>query len=313
MALQSNWNFNNSDLQWLLTCEKSKEHSITSWVYAAQAIIACSSGLIIFAKYNSISVLNLNVHIDAISNTWWIIYCIIGTLRAILNSINFWLYDNENRTETEKTIEHLITADWSSKALETLILCFALNYQRKYRSSAQINEEVDSYSKSGKARSQFSFRRYLMKAMASSGAVLLALALVTWIGIILLFVNYSKPNPTPYFWIYVGCCGLLHLAALWLTILIIVKSLAEGPSIFTKILLLLAVLLAMPIDIPGFIWQNVFTSSKCYIHYFSILDIFGVLKCVSYFFFVLAVRAEYLRLKQECQWAMLSEVQRFSF
>jgi len=43
----------------------------------------------VFYFIHSIRVLNLNIHIDAISNTWWIVYFLVSALRSVLNSIKY--------------------------------------------------------------------------------------------------------------------------------------------------------------------------------------------------------------------------------
>eukprot|EP00112_Aurelia_sp_Birch-Aquarium-sp1_P023970 Seg7357.1 transcript_id=Seg7357.1/GoldUCD/mRNA.D3Y31 product="hypothetical protein" protein_id=Seg7357.1/GoldUCD/D3Y31 len=250
---------------WTNNCE------ITGWIHATLAIIAILCAVITFAKYNSIRILNLNIHIDAISNTWWMFFYAIAGSRSILNSVKW-------ATSEKKTSQAFVVADWSVQVLEVLVLCFALNYQRKYRSAAHINDEIDSYSKSGSGRKAnvISFKRGVQKALASSGTVLCTFAICTWATIVCFFVllnqsNTQKARSFGIFWIYVGLSCLLHLTAVFLSIVIMRKGSSEGPSWLMKILLFCGVLLTIPGDIPVVVWNHCIfdctTSSSCNLRY----------------------------------------------
>lgn len=276
---------------------------VTASIYFLDSLLAAFLGFIIYWRYNSISILNLKIRIDAISNTWWIIYYVFVGLRSILNCIRYSLGTK---------LEGFFLSDWILVTLETLILCFGLNYQRKYRSSSQINEEIDYYSKTDRKQEQFSLRRGIFKTVLSSGTVVALIALICF-GVIPVFALTSRvSNHILWFWVYFGFSSLLHLAALFLAMFILLKKSADGPSILMKLFLCAAVMLLLPADIPMFVWKQC-AKMQCLCNFMTIFDVWVLLKVLSGLSLFFAVRLEYLRLKQECQWAMLNEVQRFSF
>eukprot|EP00794_Sanderia_malayensis_P004565 gene4565-5162_t len=274
---------------------------VTALLFFIESFVSALLGFAIYWKYNSISILNLRICIAAISNTWWIIYFIFLGLRSILNCIRYSLGQPR---------EGFFLSDWVLATVEVLILCFGLNYQRKYRSSAQINDEIDQYTKSATRNNRANMKQAVLRTVASSGSLLSLVAFVIFIAIVMFAVVGS--NTIKWFWIYFGFSSLFHFISLLLVFIIMFKTISDGPSIYMKFLLFSAVLLMIPSDFPMFIWRNCFDIS-CICGFFTLFDLFVLMKIISFFLLFFAVRSEFLRLQQECQWAMLNEVQKFSF
>lgn len=281
----------------------SIHNPVTSSLFLLETLLCAFLSLVIYWKYNSINILNLKIRIAAISNTWWIIYFVLAGLRSLLNCIRYSL---------GSSLEGFFLADWMLGTVEVLILCFGLNYQRKYRSSAQINDEIDKYSQSETRNKRYSLRQGVFRTIASSGSILSLQALVTLVTAVMFALTQKNSNHIRWFWIYFGFSASFHLTALFLALVIFCKRVADGPTIMMKVLLVSAVLMLMPGDVPMWIWQECI-KFHCMSNLVTLFDVWVLLKIASSLFIFLAVRFEFLRLQQECQWAMLNEVQRFSF
>jgi len=306
-------NFDNSSFFVRSNCkENAADLPPTLWIFVGQALVSSVFAVITFMTYNSIRVLNLNIHIDAISNTWWIVYFLVSALRSVLNSIKYSVDANH--------VKALEVTDWCVVDLKMLILCFALNYQRKYRSSDLITMEINKVGRSEQPSRRIKLFLGVKKTLSSSGLVLCTFAIVTLASIIVSCVlistdNTDKNGQQYLFWIYVGSISWNGLVSLFLVYFAMDVRSSEGPRLRIKIMFILAVLLSLPSDLPFHIWRNcIFEHTFCFIkNIFSFYDCVVLLDVLSLFLFFLIMRREYLRLKQECEWAMLNEVQRFNF
>jgi len=83
-------------------------------------------------RYNSVTVFEMKVQQPSISNTMWILYFVSLFLRAGTDATRFALYD-PNGKAIKDTV--LVVISLVLTGLTTLFLSFALNHQRRHRSS----------------------------------------------------------------------------------------------------------------------------------------------------------------------------------
>jgi len=153
--------------------------------------------------------------------------------------------------------------------LKMLILCFALNYQRKYRSSDLITMEINKVGRSEQPSRRIKLFLGVKKTLSSSGLVLCTFAIVTLASIIVSCVlistdNTDKNGQQYLFWIYVGSISWNGLVSLFLVYFAMDVRSSEGPRLRIKIMFILAVLLSLPSDLPFHIWRNcIFEHTFC--------------------------------------------------
>lgn len=104
-------------------------------------------GAIILLRYNSVRVWSKKIRPPSISNTLWVVFygCVgiryhpLGFANSSLLTPSSSILDCIRYGVPEKTIEHyalgLASASFVFHGLTSLILCLALNHQRRYRST----------------------------------------------------------------------------------------------------------------------------------------------------------------------------------
>lgn len=284
-------------------CSTSKGATVsaTTILYGCHAALSFLLVFVTYLYYNSVTVLNYSIHINAISNNWWIIYFVVAGARSVVQSVQY----SHKYGEEGYFLTNLITVGF-----EVLLLCLALNYQRRFRTSAFITREIDRVGKYGPGRSLCSDFKGLCRAFTSSGTVFMFQFLFI-VGALLLF-RLLNDQHAELFWLYVSFLLLLNVSAFIVCAFIAARSGVDEPAVKTKVYFFLSVLLAIPERLPLFFWIHC-TNMKCWGDVMTLFDLWIIFKMMSFLCIFRALHLEYNRLKHECQYAMLNEVQGYNF
>ncbi|KAJ7391150.1 hypothetical protein OS493_020180 [Desmophyllum pertusum] len=106
-------------------------HPVTSIIYIVTAVLCILLSLVTHFKYNSVTVLNLRVRSNVISNVAWIAYLVVLVLRSTLGAVIYGI---------TQANDHGVL-----KSLEILCLSLALYHQWRYRSAGFIQQEINSF------------------------------------------------------------------------------------------------------------------------------------------------------------------------
>ncbi|KAJ7391129.1 hypothetical protein OS493_020154 [Desmophyllum pertusum] len=110
----------------------------------------------------------------------------------------------------------------------------------------------------------------------------------------------------PLYWTYMGLLWTQSITAIVWVILIATNKNEDGPTLVTKLLLVVGVVITLPGDIPSFVWSSCITSHKCIPwYYLTYYDFALFLSIPSVIIFFLVLRTEFLRLDQEAQYSVL--------
>lgn len=284
-------------------------HPVTSIIYVTTAFLCILLSLVTHFKYNSVRVLNLTVRSHVISNTAWIVYLAVLFLRSALGAVIYGMTPAQEEDKPLKLMVYFI-ADGALKSLEVLCLLWALHHQWKYRSSGFFQQEINSfnsgeYSLTGSDHGIRPNRLFKSK----SGALFVIQFLFAMLFLILLetlfYRNERSEGLKALYWTYLGMVWIQCITTIVWVISIAKNRHEEGPTLITKILLVVAVIILLPGDIPSFVWSFCI---QCKCHPWSFLtwyDIALFLSIPSVIIFFLVLRTEFLRLDQEAQYSVV--------
>lgn len=279
---------------------------LTTYEYAAMAAVSYLLFIVTYRFYNKVRVLNYSIHINAISNYWWSNYFLFLAIRSTILSAQY----NKNLNTNSYYL-----ANWIIGGIEVLLLCYALTFQQRFRSLNLINQEIDEEIIGQEMDNGGLIHSFLgsLRACKSGGLILLA----EFILLVASLVIFVKGNDFWYengitithiaFWCYTGLVILLHLTSVVISFVISLQHSYDGPYARTKVCLILAVLVNSFESIPMFIWIDC-AGITCYGNVMTLFDVFVISKFLSVLFVYLALHFEYHRLKNECQYMILTEV-----
>lgn len=285
-------------------------HPVTSIIYVTTAFLCVFLGLVTHFRYNSVTVLNLIVRSHVISNTAWIVYLAVLFLRSTLGAV---IYGATSAQEPAKPLRLMVyfIADGALKSLEVLCLSWALHHQWKYRSSGFFQQEINSfnsgeYSITGSDNGLRPNKLFKSK----SGALFVVQFLFAMLFLILLEVllHHRKERTEgleALYWTYLGMVWIQCITTVVWVISIAKNRHEEGPTLMTKILLVIAVIIILPGDIPPFVWSFCI---QCKYKPWPILTCYDIalfLSIPSVIIFFLVLRTEFLRLDQEAQYRVV--------
>jgi len=198
-----------------------------------------------------------------------------------------------------------------------LCLTLALDHQRKHRSflenkkvkeeTTQINSDIEDFGESEK------FNRKVYKVLgklAIPGVLFLLYFISIFIGFFL--------NRLETFWVFVTFYSLQRVPLLVLLGIIIGTGAPEpeGPTIFSKALLALGILLNLVNEVPLTMWSYIVliassnSTEPCNVGGFaSTVDVIHLLFLLSQIFLFFFLRAEFFRNKDYCVWKIVSKRQ----
>ncbi|XP_031549739.1 uncharacterized protein LOC116301359 isoform X1 [Actinia tenebrosa] len=215
----------------------------------------CTISLILTCwKFNSITVLNIRVRPTAISNILWIFYFSILGIRSMILGIAY--IDNGHILEENTVIPKILfPTENVFKILEVLFLSWALEYQRKHRSRGFIQDELEQFNDRTDESSK-SFR--LSKKVLKTTYNIFTAQAVLCLASLAVFLLENKKDKIEYlYWTFHGCVWSLCISCIVLMFVIVLhRTIDEGPSILTKVFLFFGVVLTLPADIPLFIWKQ---------------------------------------------------------
>lgn len=99
------------------------------------------------------------------------------------------------------------------------------------------------------------------------------------------------------YWIYLCLYWIQCITSVVLAILIATNKNEDGPTFLVKLSFLVGVFFSLPGDVPSFIWSCISYSDASIGYCFALAFSF-----LSVLFLFIALRAEFLRLKQEAQY-----------
>lgn len=299
-------------MMWNVTCDTGTYSSYfilntncTSLRYPVTSIeygIMAGTGYILFVItylfYNSVKIFNQYMFMNAISNYWWNAYFLLLAIRSTVMSIQYYEHSEDFV---------FFYANWLIGGFEVLFLCYALSYQHNYRSLNLVNQEIEEEDIA--ERSVACKISGTLRVCQQGGVILFFEFILMIAAIIMLRVakNWAAAKQEYIFWCYVAFLGVLHITAILISLTISWKHQYDGPYVKTKFFLIVAVLINCLESIPIFIWNNC-VHIQCIGNILTLFDIMIIVKIFSVLLIYLALHYEHFRLKEECQFLVLSEV-----
>lgn len=264
------------------------------------ALLCLLLSLITHLRYNSICVLNVTLRSSIISNGLWMIYFTILSLRSVVGAV---MYVPDPTCKNPAASRHqltacLIIADAALRPLEVLCLCRALQHQFLFRSQGILQQEIHIYNSQEDSFSGTEPGSSMSERTEKndSGALLLAQFILAVVFIILLLALTPEVTVGIY-WIYLCLYWIQCITSVILAILIVTNKNEDGPTFLVKLSFLVGVFFSLPGDVPSFIWSCISYSHASIGYCFALAFSF-----LSVLFLFIALRAEFLRLKQEAQY-----------
>lgn len=268
------------------------------------ALLCLLLSLITHLRYNSICVLNATFRSSIISNGLWMIYFTILSLRSVVGAVMYVPDPTctiKNPATSHQLTACLIIADAALRPLEVLCLCRALQHQFLFRSQGILQQEIHLYNSqedsfSGTEPGSSMSEAAVRTEKNDSGALLLAQFIVAVVFIILLLALTQEVTVGIY-WIYLCLYWIQCITSVVLAILIAANKNEDGPTFLVKLFFLVGVFFSLPGDVPSFIWSCI-----SYSHALTGYCVALAFSFLSVLFLFIALRAEFLRLKQEAQY-----------
>ncbi|KAL9980494.1 hypothetical protein ACROYT_G009094 [Oculina patagonica] len=278
-------------------------HPVTSIIYITIAAVCILSSLVTHFKYNSVTVLNLKVRSNVISNVAWIAYFTVLFVRSVVGAVIYGI-TSKNDNQPTKLMVYFI-ADGALKSLEVLCLSWALHHQWKYRSAGFIQQEINSFNSGEDSVLGSDLVIATRKFMNYKAGILFVTQFLLAILFLILLEALQKTLEALY-WTFIGLLWTQCITTVVWVILIATNRNEEGPTLMTKILLVVGVVIILPGDIPSFVWSFCILSCKCIPWAFlTVFDFALFLSIPSVIIFFLVLRTEFLRLDQEAQYSVL--------
>ncbi len=103
-----------------------------TFIYGALALTSAAFAMVAGFKYNSVTVFNRSIRTENISNTLWILFYLLTSMRGAINAVKYAL-DNEKESSLDN---YFFYTSIILRGLTAFALSLALNHQRRYRSSS---------------------------------------------------------------------------------------------------------------------------------------------------------------------------------
>lgn len=279
-----------------------RQTAVPLTLHIVLALLCLLLSLITHLRYNSICVLNVTLRSSIISNGLWMIYFTILSLRSVVGAV-MYVPDVtcKNPAASHRLTACLIIADAALRPLEVLCLCRALQHQFLFRSQGILQQEIHLYNSqedsfSGTEPGSSMSEAAVRTDKNDSGALLLAQFILAVVFIILLLA-LTQDVTVGIYWIYLCLYWIQCITSVVLAILIATNKNEDGPTVLVKLYFLVGVFFSLPGDVPSFIWSCISYSDASIGYCFALAFSF-----LSVLFLFIALRAEFLRLKQEAQY-----------
>jgi len=294
------------DYDWSESCRDFLgNYPSTSVLFGLFGITSLGFSIVIAFKYNYIKVLNRRVHSATISNTFWIVFYFTDGLRQIFNSVRFAMLE----TEGTRLKDTLFLGSLVLYGVTTLSLSFALNHQRKYRSSSMINNSKESHENDPLLSSNSHSILRGLNAISLLEYGFLSLFLVY---IIFLYLEIAQSDHTVFEILFLSIFALQRFPIVILAFFIVINRSNEGPTRRNKLYLCLATLINAVGYLPTALWIDLLPEG-CVIFIANWIDLMESLHAISLVLFFLFLRNEYIRNMEETIWKTVSTIQSTSF
>ncbi|EFC39080.1 predicted protein [Naegleria gruberi] len=313
-------------------------------------VIAFSSLLfasIVFSSFNSVFLPHIRKRIrtSSISNNLWIVYFVFVGLRAVLNAVHFG--KPTSLRKDSKFLYAMTIVGMILHSLTAYFLTLALNYQRKHRSGFSVeatgNSRLSSfhqqiYEDREEEKLQSTFQRrtaWIRKIVVKGFWVIFSFESLATIcftfSLIAIFLRALNANSAQsgelYRWIQLGAMLFQRIPIIIICFLIIMSGFFSifkkkssqdhrtgGPTIFTRILIFVALLLNIPNDLPLSYWNYFLYGLRedrivpgCMFYFASIFDAVLLLFFFSLVLWLFVMIIEFRRYRKETVEAALSD------
>jgi hypothetical protein len=280
-------------------------------------ILGCTSAIFAIltaAKYNSVMVYDRPERKPAISNTWWILYYIGITVRAVIDGTKYALTDQKHET-TESLV--LIVISLLLYGVCTLMISFALQHQKEFRSKFAFSSSLSrsstskaSFPTTSRIESSAAINRdspktgmcHNLKEKILSVRSIFVILFLIYCGAEYSMFIYREPGDQPYYIFFLVAFGIQRVPVIILVAFIIFsfpENKIEGPLISSRVILLIATILDTVNNLPVTLWAEIIEDPECLFGAISIVDIIHIVFWFAQVLFFLFLRAEFVRNKEQ--------------
>ncbi|KAL6077355.1 G protein-coupled receptor [Balamuthia mandrillaris] len=285
------------------------------FVYILMAMTSLVFCLIAAIKYNSVKVFNRSIRTENISNTMWILFYVFIALRAASNAVRYAL----DRHSDEYLDTYFVYSSIVLYGVTALSLCFALNHQRKHRSTAPAPPQRTPVNEEGRETDPLLTRYGRIRKTVGWSELIFILLFLLYIAFLILFIVKNGGSDKDHrLWLILFIVAFaLQRAPIVILVLIIVlqhsslfqkAGTQDGPTLKSKIYLVVAAVLNLANDLPLPVWAKILPDN-CIFWIGSYVDLIHIIYFISLLFFFLFIRSEYLRNMEECIWTTVSQIQ----
>eukprot|EP00050_Salpingoeca_kvevrii_P017395 m.64752 g.64752 ORF g.64752 m.64752 type:complete len:331 (-) comp7540_c0_seq1:218-1210(-) len=304
--------------------ERAQSHLGTGCMFGAWLVLGLACAAVTQRRFNSVSVSNRSVHSARISNSYWIAYFLFVAARGAVGAVRY-LYTLEHSPAAD---EGVFIAEGMLHGMSAMMLCFALDHQRKYRSDDPTDThdegtpllegrvclgQVPAFSQAPMTGSaHLCLLLTLLQAINSTPLLtgFIGLQAVALVGLLVAMIHYMDSMELLY--IYIGVHGSQQALQLLLILIILVTSSAKGPTVSAKLFLALGTIFTSPNALPTTYWAKVLPDG-CPLHVASWPDVVLFMDVFSLIFFLLFLRSEFLRYKNSCIHDYVSHINTLKF
>jgi len=243
----------------------------------------------------------------AISNTWWILYFISITLRAVVDAIKFAIIDTLNFPQSLA----LIILSLLLYGVCTLFISFALYHQKQYRSkfgyshlqttgSSLFNSSIDSSSAVININSKEDSETF--KDKLYSVRTVFVIFFLIYLGSLYGLFGTPREQESGYFIFFLVVFAVQRLPVLIIAFIIVFstpENKIEGPTRSSRFILFIGAILDTINNIPVTIWAEIIDDEGCIFHIIGKVDIIHILFCLAQLVFFIFLRREFFRNKEQ--------------
>eukprot|EP00040_Diaphanoeca_grandis_P028880 m.168069 g.168069 ORF g.168069 m.168069 type:complete len:351 (-) comp31490_c0_seq1:71-1123(-) len=296
--------------------------------YGTIILLACISAItfasIIAWRYNHVLVIHRRVRTRTVSNTNWIVYFIAAGVENGLHLCRILTWELNNDVLNFS----LFYAQLFASGLSAILLCLALDYQRRYRSHNPPS--VPTGFSVPPTNGSFPDSKFLIQSVngqggslesgnnnrsVCSGAMAILLQSGVYCGLLIVEIVFkygggnSDLSDLVLKWLFMASIWLMQITLVLLAVVIITNVDDDGPRGRGKGLLAFATVLSVSCHaLPTGVWQAVLPAG-CVWDVLSWGDLLDALTFVTYIFYYLFMREEYQRNKETCIYSTVSQIQ----
>jgi len=245
---------------------------------------------------------NITVQLKAVTNDHWVAYFIINAFRATFSLFRYLLQYNAYQDMIFQIIWLLLTG------LCCLFLSLALHHQYKHRSTfgprVQTEEELLYSRRSNEEPKKQSVSNFIESFLGIQTPLFLLLMLYI-LTIYIEFTVSSEPTIDQFTWPLFMIFYFVHRIPImvWTFLIVTNRNLSEGPSLFSRFILFIAITFYLMFDVPLAVWATSLQNKGCVFGGLaSLVDMVQLFFVVSLVLFMGFIRLEFVRSREECAW-----------